>query len=311
MDFSVVVPVYGCRDALPELYRRLVETLEQMGKSFELIFVDDHDKQNSWEEIFRICQQDKRVRGIKLSRNFGQIRAITAGLDNAKGDWIVVMDCDLQDRPESIPELYGKACEGFDVVFAKRVDRKDSALTKFLSKSFYKVYEYFTDGTYDASLCNFSISRRIVIQNYCKLREHNRGYTMFIKWLGFRQTAIELVGDERFSGSSSYSFSKKMNMAFELITAQSNKPLQLSIRIGFVISLIAFAFLTYTVLRQLLFNDGAAGWTSLIASIYLMGGIILAAIGIVGLYVGNIFTEVKNRPLYVIEEDVNGEGAAK
>lgn len=311
MDFSVVVPVYGCRDALPELYRRLVETLEQMGKSFELIFVDDHDKQNSWEEIFRICQQDKRVRGIKLSRNFGQIRAITAGLDNAKGDWIVVMDCDLQDRPESIPELYGKACEGFDVVFAKRVDRKDSALTKFLSKSFYKVYEYFTDGTYDASLCNFSISRRIVIQNYCKLREHNRGYTMFIKWLGFRQTAIELVGDERFSGSSSYSFSKKMNMAFELITAQSNKPLQLSIRIGFVISLIAFAFLIYTVLRQLLFNDGAAGWTSLIASIYLMGGIILAAIGIVGLYVGNIFTEVKNRPLYVIEEDVNGEGAAK
>ena len=311
MDFSVVVPVYGCRDALPELHRRLVETLEQMGKSFELIFVDDHDKQNSWEEIFRICQQDKRVRGIKLSRNFGQIRAITAGLDNAKGDWIVVMDCDLQDRPESIPELYGKACEGFDVVFAKRVDRKDSALTKFLSKSFYKVYEYFTDGTYDASLCNFSISRRIVIQNYCKLREHNRGYTMFIKWLGFRQTAIELVGDERFSGSSSYSFSKKMNMAFELITAQSNKPLQLSIRIGFVISLIAFAFLTYTVLRQLLFNDGAAGWTSLIASIYLMGGIILAAIGVVGLYVGNIFTEVKNRPLYVIEEHVNGEGAAR
>lgn len=311
MDFSVVVPVYGCRDALPELHRRLVETLEQMGKSFELIFVDDHDKQNSWEEIFRICQQDKRVRGIKLSRNFGQIRAITAGLDNAKGDWIVVMDCDLQDRPESIPELYGKACEGFDVVFAKRVDRKDSALTKFLSKSFYKVYGYFTDGTYDASLCNFSISRRIVIQNYCKLREHNRGYTMFIKWLGFRQTAIELVGDERFSGSSSYSFSKKMNMAFELITAQSNKPLQLSIRIGFVISLIAFAFLIYTVLRQLLFNDGAAGWTSLIASIYLMGGIILAAIGIMGLYVGNIFTEVKNRPLYVIEEDVNGEGAEK
>lgn len=311
MDFSVVVPVYGCRDALPELHRRLVETLEQMGKSFELIFVDDHDKQNSWEEIFRICQQDKRARGIKLSRNFGQIRAITAGLDNAKGDWIVVMDCDLQDRPESIPELYGKACEGFDVVFAKRVDRKDSALTKFLSKSFYKVYEYFTDGTYDASLCNFSISRRIVIQNYCKLREHNRGYTMFIKWLGFRQTAIELVGDERFSGSSSYSFSKKMNMAFELITAQSNKPLQLSIRIGFVISLIAFTFLIYTVLRQLLFNDGAAGWTSLIASIYLMGGIILAAIGIMGLYVGNIFTEVKNRPLYVIEEDVNGEGAEK
>lgn len=311
MDFSVVVPVYGCKEALPELHRRLVSTFEGMGKSFELIFVDDHDKQNSWEEVFRICQKDERVRGIKLSRNFGQIRAITAGLDNARGDWVIVMDCDLQDRPESIPELYNKACEGYDVVFAKRVDRKDSALTKFLSKSFYKVYEYFTDGTYDASLCNFSISRHIVIENYCKLREHNRGYTMFIKWLGFRQTAIELVGDERFAGSSSYSFRKKMNMAFELITAQSNKPLRLSIKIGFVIAFVAFLFLFYAVIRQLMFNDGAAGWTSLIASIYLMGGFILAAIGVVGLYVGNIFTEVKNRPLYVIEQEVNGEGAKK
>lgn len=306
MDFSVVVPVYGCKEALPELHRRLVNVLEKMGKSFEIILVDDHDPQNSWEEIARICAVDSRVRGIKLSRNFGQIRAITAGLDNCVGEWVVVMDCDLQDRPEAIPALYARAEEGFDVVFAKRVERKDSALTKFLSRAFYKVYEYFTDGTYDASLCNFSVSRRVVIENYCKMREHNRGYTMFIKWLGFKQDAIELEGDARFSGVSSYSFRKKVSMAFELITAQSNKPLRLSVNIGFAIAIAAFCFLVFSVFRRLFFQDVAAGWTSIISTIFLMGGMILAAIGVVGLYIGNIFTEVKNRPLYVIEHELNG-----
>ena len=218
MQFSVVVPVYGCREALPELHRRLVEVFEGMNATFEIVLVDDHDPYNSWDAVEQICIADPRVHGIKLARNFGQIRAITAGLDACKGDWVIVMDCDLQDRPEAIPQLYAKAMEGYDVVFAKRVERKDSPITLFFSRAFYKVYEYFTDGTYDASLCNFSIARRAVIENYCKMREHNRGYTMFIKWLGFDQTSIEIEGDERFAGSSSYSFSKKLAMAFELIT---------------------------------------------------------------------------------------------
>ena len=215
------------------------------------------------------------------------------------------MDCDLQDRPEAIPQLYAKAMEGYDVVFAKRVERKDSPITLFFSRAFYKVYEYFTDGTYDASLCNFSIARRAVIENYCKMREHNRGYTMFIKWLGFNQTSIEIEGDERFAGSSSYSFSKKLAMAFELITAQSNKPLKFSVNLGFTISFLALLFLVVSVIRKLCFGDVSIGWTSLICSVFLMGGLILAAIGVVGLYVGNIFTEVKHRPLYVIEREVN------
>lgn len=311
MDVSVVVPVYGCRDALPELHRRLVDTLQSMGLSFEIVLVDDHDKQDSWSEIEKICMVDKRVHGIKLARNFGQIRAITAGLDNCRGDWIVVMDCDLQDRPEAIPQLYEKALEGYDVVFAKRVERKDSALTMLLSRAFYKVYEYFTDGTYDSSLCNFSIARRVVIDNYCRMREHNRGYTMFIKWLGFRQTAIEIEGDERFSGTSSYSFGKKLSMAAELITAQSNKPLRLSVNAGFLIALLALIFLVVSVVRRVLFNDIAMGWTSLICSVFLMGGLILASIGVVGIYIGNIFTEVKHRPLYVVEREMNGEDEEK
>lgn len=229
MDISVVIPVYGCKAALPELHKRLTESLSQITDAYEIILVDDHCPQNSWEEIVKLCQKDKRVKGFHLSRNFGQIRAITAGLDKSKGDWIVVMDCDLQDRPEAIIELYKKAQEGYDVVFARRQERVDSVITKFLSKTFYKVYDYFTDGAFDSSICNFSISKRSVINSYCSMREHNRAFTMFIRWLGFKETAIDLRADARFEGTSSYNLKRKIKMAFEIITSQSNKPLFFSV----------------------------------------------------------------------------------
>ena len=305
MDISVVIPVYGCRAALPELHKRLCDSLGQITSEFEIILVDDCCPQNSWVEIKKICESDTRVVGIHLSRNFGQIRAITAGLDHAKGDWIVVMDCDLQDRPEAIIELYNKAQEGYDVVFARREERKDSFITKTLSKMFYKVYDYFTDGNFDNAICNFSISKRVVIDNYCRMREQNRAYTMFIKWLGFNQTAIDLKADERFEGKSSYNFRRKMKMAFEVITSQSNKPLLFAIKSGFFIALVAMIYILYLVCRFLFTGNVTAGWTSTIASIYLVGGILLCAIGVVGLYVGNIFNETKNRPLYVIAECLN------
>lgn len=307
MDISVVIPVYGCRAALPELHRRLCETLEQIVGTFEIILVDDCCPQNSWEEIKKLCEKDKRVVGIKMSRNFGQIKAITAGLDSCKGDWIVVMDCDLQDRPEAIVELYNKAQEGYDVVFAKREGRVDSFITKLLSKSFYKVYDYFTEGTFDSSICNFSISKRKVIDAYCRMREHNRAFTMFIKWLGFQQTAIELKADARFEGKSSYNMRKKTRMAFEIITSQSNKPLIFSVKLGFTIATLALIYIIYILIRALVIGDTTLGWPSLIGSVYLMGGILLCSVGVVGIYVGNIFNETKNRPIYVISECLNGE----
>ena len=307
MDISVVIPVYGCRAALPELHRRLCESLEQIVDTFEIILVDDCCPQNSWGEIKKLCEKDKRVVGMHMSRNFGQIKAITAGLDKSRGDWIVVMDCDLQDRPESIIELYNKAQEGYDVVFAKREGRVDSAITKFLSRSFYKVYDYFTDGTFDSSICNFSISKRKVIDAYCRMREQNRAYTMFIRWLGFNQTAINLKADARYEGESSYNMKKKLKMAFEIITSQSNKPLMISVKAGFAIAVIALIYIIYVIVRALVVGDTLAGWPSLIGSVYLMGGILLCALGVVGIYVGNIFNEAKNRPIYVISECINGE----
>lgn len=307
IDISVVIPVYGCRAAIPELHRRLCESLEKISKAFEIILVDDYCPQNSWEEIQKVCEKDKRVIGIHMARNFGQIRAITAGLDKSRGDWVVVMDCDLQDRPETIPELYQKAQEGYDVVFARREGRKDSAITKFLSKCFYKVYDYFTDGTFDSSICNFSISKRKVIDYYCRMREQNRAYTKFIRWLGFKQTAIDMPADERFEGKSSYNLKRKLKMAFEIITSQSNKPLLFSVKLGFVSAFLALIYIIYLVFREIILGDVLVGWTSIVASIYLMGGIILCAIGVVGIYVGNIFNEAKNRPLYVIDECLNAK----
>lgn len=310
MDISVVIPVYGCRAALFELHRRLTESLLKITDDYEIILVNDCCPQGSWIDIEKICVTDEKVVGINLSRNFGQIRAITAGLDKSRGDAVVVMDCDLQDRPENIPLLYEKLKEGFDVVFSRRQGRVDSGATKLFSKLFYKVYDYFTEGTYDSSINNFSIAKRKVIDAYCSMREHNRAYTMFIKWLGFNEAVIDLPAEERFSGRSSYSFKKKLKMASEIITSQSNKPLIFSVGLGFTMSLVSFIFIIALIIRKFAFHDVTTGWASLIASVFLMGGLILAAIGVVGIYIGNIFNEAKNRPIYVISEILNGKKEA-
>ncbi len=307
IDISVVIPVYGCPGAIPELHRRLVKTLEGMDKTFEIIMVNDCDPYHSWDQVQKVCKEDSRVIGLNLSRNFGQITAITAGLDYSSGDWVVVMDCDLQDRPEGIPLLYNKAMEGYDVVFARRKNRQDSRIVKFFSKAFYKVYDHYTDGNFDNSICNFSISRRIVIDNYCKMREKNRAYTLFIRWLGFKQAKIDVEADKRFEGKSSYNYKRKFEMAFEFITAQSNKPLHFSIKLGFVVSVLSFIYLIVLAVQYFI-NPGniPIGWTSIIGALFLIGGLILASNGVLGIYIGNIFNEVKNRPLYVVRDIVNG-----
>ncbi len=305
MDISVVIPVYGCREAVPELYKRLVATLEAEGKSFEIIMVDDHCPQNSWEEIEKLCQDDERVVGIRLSRNFGQMRAITAGLQKSVGDLVVVMDCDLQDRPEFLPRFLKKIDEGYDIVYSKRKERKDSFIVKALSRSFYAIYNKLSDMKYDFEVGNYSIARRKVVDAFLTMKEQNRDYIMFLMWLGYKDTMIEIESDERFAGKSSYTFGKKVDLAVSLITEQSNKPLFMSVKLGFLISLASMIFLIYLVIRYFVVGDLDMGWPSTIAAIYFMGGLMLSAIGIVGIYIGNIFSESKNRPIYVVDEVLN------
>lgn len=305
MKISVVVPVFGCPEAVLPLCERVANTVKRFADDYEIILVNDACPKGSWAEVEKACARDKNVVGIELSRNFGQIRAITSGLDFADGDWVVVMDCDLQDRPEGIEDLYRKAQEGYDVVFARRKNRKDTKLVKWLSKSFYKIYDYFTDGHYDNSICNFSISRREVIQQYCQMREQNRAYTLFLKWIGFRQVAIDIESEARYAGESSYNFKRKINMAIQFITAQSNKPLLLSIRLGFGIAILSFLFIIWQVIKYFGTGDVPSGWTSMIVSLYLLGGVILIFLGVLGIYIGYVFNEVKQRPLYIIRSIIN------
>ena len=306
MDISVVIPMYGCKAAVRELHQRLVKTLEQITEDFEIIMVNDACPQNSWEVIEEICKEDRRVKGIEMARNFGQIKAITAGLDYSTGDWVVVMDCDLQDRPEEILNLYNKAQEGYDVVFARRANRKDSQLKVFVSKIFYKIYSFASDGNYDPAICNFSISRRVVIDNYCKMRELHRAFVIYVKWLGFRQTAIDVEHNERYEGKSSYNMKKRMKMAGEILTSQSDKLLRFTVSFGFLMTLASFIAIIVLIIRYFCGNV-ATGWTSIIATNCLIGGIIIMVVGLVGIYVGNIFMQTKQRPLYVVRQILNDE----
>lgn len=307
IEISVVIPVYGCRACLEELHRRLGSALAAITQSYEIILVNDACPQNSWEDIKQIALKDPRVKGLDLSRNFGQIRAITAGLHHAGGDWVVVMDCDLQDQPEEIIRLYHKAQEGYDVVFARRAVRKDTFLKKLSSRVFYAIYSYFTAGAFDSTICNFSISRRMVMDGYKRMGDQNRAFTLFIKWMGFKSTAIDIDHDERGSGKSSYTFKKQLHLALEIITTQSNKPLILSIKVGLSVALMSFLYALFIVVRYFTQGISVSGWASLIVSIYFVGGIILAQLGVLGLYIGYVFDQTKARPLYVVREIVENQ----
>ena len=305
IHISVVTPVYGCGNTLHTLYSRLINTLTQITEDFEIIMVNDASPDNAWETIVKLAQQDKRVKGINFSRNFGQHRAITAGLDYAEGDWVVVMDCDLQDQPEEILKLYKKAQEGYEVVWGKRTYRKDHFLKKLSSNFFHVIYNYFTEQNKDSSIANFSIVSKSVIQHIAQLREQNRNYPIFIDWLGFKSTQIQINHAARDEGKSSYTFRKLINMAIDNIVSQSNKPLRLSITFGFLIAFGSFLFALYLIGRYITSGVPVAGWTSVMVSIYFIGGLLFANLGFLGLYIGKIFDETKNRPLYIIKETIN------
>lgn len=302
MKVSIVTPVYGCCQSLETLYQRLKETLVQITDNFEIIMVNDASPDNAWYVIKKLSEEDNRVKGINLSRNFGQHRAITAGLDYAKGDWIIVMDCDLQDQPEEIIKLYNKAQEGYDVVFGRRSKRKDTFFKKLGSQLFYKVYDYFTESKTDNTIANFSILSRKVLNSLENLKEQNRAYHLFVNWVGFKRTEIDIDHAQREEGKSSYTFSKLMSLATDSIVAQSNKPLKLSIKFGFMISLLSLLYGLWLITKYFIFGTPVAGWTSVIVSIYFIGGLLFANMGILGLYIGKIFDETKNRPLYLIQE---------
>ena len=305
MDISVVVPVYGCPEALKPLCERIIATMAKLKKSYEIVLVNDGCPKGSWKIIEEICQKNKKVVGINLSRNFGQIHSTNAGIAHTRGDYVVLMDCDLQDPPEGIEKLLEEIEKGYDIVFAKRKNRKDDFLAKALSKVFYSVYNHFVDGYFDGDIANFCIVRRRIVDEYNSIEDQNKSFTTTLSWMGYKVSTIEIESEERFEGHSSYTLSKKINLAIDMITSQSNKPLKALMLFGFVMVVISVLYIIYKVISYFLGNDAPLGWTSLFAAILLVGGIQIISIGGVGIYVGNIFNQTKGMPEYLIQEIIN------
>ncbi|MCX6266777.1 MAG: glycosyltransferase family 2 protein [Bacteroidetes bacterium] len=306
-DISVVIPVYGCSTSLTELYLRLVKTLEPLVNSFEIIMVNDASPDDAWATIVKLSERDKRVKGFDLSRNFGQHYAISAGLTFAKGEWIVVMDCDLQDQPEEIVTLYEKTKEGFDIVVGQRVERKDSFFKRSASKLFYKTFSYLTETKLDHTIANFGIYSRPVIISILRMHDYTRYFPTMVQWVGFKRCKIIVTHKGRAEGKSSYNLKKMFDLALNTIIAFSNKPLRLTVKLGIFTSVISLIVGIIYLYRFLAGDIIVLGYASLIISIWLIGGLTIMVLGIIGLYIGKIFDKVKERPDFIIKDRINAD----
>lgn len=302
---SVVSPVFMGESIVHELVSRLHENLSQITDSYDIILVNDSSPDESWAKILHECQCDKRVKGINLSRNFGQHKAITAGLTYSKGDWVVVMDCDLQDRPEEISRLYLKALEGYDIVQGERENRKDGFWKRLSSRLFFSIFHYLSGLKANKKIANFGIYKQKVIEEVCKMPERERFFSFQINYLGFKTTSIPVEHGCRYEGESSYSIKKLYRLAFGIIITNSNKPLRLSIGLGFISSFISLLIALYNVVAYFLGLITVQGFTTTVFSIWFVGGMILMQLGVVGIYIGKTLDQVKGRPLYVVRDVVN------
>ena len=304
---SIVSPVYRGEKMVAELVRRNVESVSTITDDYEIILVNDASPDNSWDEIVKQCALNPKVKGINLSRNFGQHYAITAGLSYAKGDWVVVMDCDLQDRPEEIPNLYRKALEGYDIVYARRVVKHVGWWKRFSSVAFHTVFDWLSGAKTDPTIANFGIFRNKVIAEYNKIPQQARSFGSVLGVLGFNIGYIEVEQDASARGGSSYTLRKLLKHSFNIIISNTNRPLRMAVGLGFFMSIVAFMLAVYNVIAKLVGIIQVSGYTMTVFSIWFVGGLLLFVMGVLGLYIGKIFDQVKGHPLFVVRDEVNIE----
>ena len=302
---SVVIPVYKSAESLEELALRLNSSLSSITNDFEVILVNDGSPDNSWEIISKISDNDPRFVGVRLSRNFGQHPAITAGLTHSTGEWIVVMDCDLQDQPEEIPRLFDKTKEGFHQVVAVRIKRQDNFIKKSFSFIFLRLLSRLSGQNINHRVGNFGIYHRVVIDTIIKMPEHSRTFTLHTKWVGFHRFELEVEHSSRKHGKTSYSFRKLVSLGINSVLHHSDKPLRMAVTSGFIISLVSLIYAVLIIGRNIFWNISVVGWTSLIVTLTLSTGMIMSTIGVVGLYIGKIFEETKGRPIFIVEKITN------
>jgi dolichol-phosphate mannosyltransferase len=303
-QLSVVSPVYRAEGCLDELHRRLTAALRQLNVEYEIVLVDDGSPDRSGELLTRIANADPRVTAVILSRNFGQHAAILAGVAEARGDAIVVMDCDLQDRPEDIPLLHAKLREGFDVVIARRTGRTGSAFKRTTSRLWFAILNRFSDMPIEPSAGSFSGLTRQVAAELLRMPNRNTHYQLVLRWLGFRQTYVTVDDGGRFEGKSSYSVRRLVSHATSGIVAHSTKLLHFSIYLGFVFVVFAVAQFAWVIFRKFVNGIDVEGWASLMAAGWLIGGAILFSLGVIGIYLGRIVDDVKQRPPYIVSRRV-------
>ena len=301
---SIVSPVYRAEKILPILVSEINLVMERIGEDYEIILVDDRSPDNSWEVMNVLSSQNPKIKSIRLSRNFGQHSAIFAGLTRAKGDWVVVMDCDMQDQPKEIAKLYKKALEGYDIVLGQRENRKDKFLKKLTSRLFYKVFNYLSGANFDNNVANFGIYHQKTIKSILDMKDYVKFFSLFINWIGFKSISIPIEHGEREEGKSTYSVGRLFKQAFNVIISFSDKPLRLFINFGLSISVLSFIVGIYYLYLALTGKIAQPGFSSLILSIWFLSGIIISGIGIVGVYLGKTFDQAKGRPTFIIDEEV-------
>lgn len=299
--YTIIVPVYNEEAVINETYRRLTLVMQSLGQAYELLFVNDGSVDRTVEIIRALAEKDECIRLLDFSRNFGHQIAITAGMDNARGDAIIIIDADLQDPPETIPLMIEKWQEGYEVVYAKRSQREGETLfKKWTASLFYRVLHTMTDINIPLDTGDFRLIDRKVCDVMHSIREKNRFVRGLISWVGFRQTAVEYVRAERFAGETKYPLKKMLRFAMDGITSFSLKPLKLASYMGAVISLTSFVYLLIILAQRLFTTSVVSGWALPMACLLLLNGVILIILGILGEYVGRIYDETKNRPLYIL-----------
>lgn len=306
---SIVSPVYKAEKIVDELVRRIEEEVSKITPDYEILLVEDGSPDGSWTKIAEHCQKNKKVKGIKLSRNFGQHFAITAGVEKAKGDYVVVMDCDLQDDPVYFHQLYEQASAGYDIVYTNKKERQHSFLKNVTARGFNAVFNYLVDNKEwkaHSSVGSYSMLTRKAVNAFCSFNDYQRHYLIVLRWLGFNHTYVEIEHKKRFEGKSSYNLSKLLIHSINGITSQSDKLLRINVTVGLALSFLSLLSILYIVISYM-FRSYLSGWASLIVVILFSTGVLLTSIGITGIYIGKTFEQTKGRPKYLIDKFLNEE----
>ena len=302
LDLTIVIPVFNNQDTIRELVLRIQKTVQKLNLIFEIILINDGSNDNSWDIISKITNENKIIKGLNLSRNFGQHPAILAGLEYCNSKWIIVMDADLQDKPEEIIKLYSKALEGNDLVVGIKSYRKDSFFKKIGSKLFLKLYSFLSNTKVTINIGNFGIYSQSVIESILKMGDYHRTFGLCAIWVGFKRTEVEIEHLRRENSKSTYTLSKMFDLAINTIFFNTDKLIYIFFFFGFLLSIMSFLFLIFLVFKFFYFSVPLEGWTSIMVSIFFLGGVMIFFMGIIGIYASKIFEQVKTRPVYIIQQ---------